>query len=206
MISFACFSPHPPLLLPEVGSQEDKRKVGKTIAALNELGKKREKSGVEKIVVASPHRKWGFEVPLHFLASGFEGEVEKLLVVSDSARDNFKKGKSFAGEIKGDAKWGLIGSGDLSHKLKKEGPYGFHPQGPKFDETFREALKEKNVERIMGLKNEFPKAADCGLLPFSFVLGVLEEKEVNWKPEILSYEGPFGVGYLVADLIGTRTK
>jgi hypothetical protein len=30
-------------------------------------------------------------------------------------------------------------------------------------------------------------------------LGILEESGLNWKPEILSYEGPFGVGYLVAD-------
>jgi hypothetical protein len=30
------------------------------------------------------------------------------------------------------------------------------------------------------------------------LLGALEG--VNWKPKVLSYEGPFGVGYLVADI------
>jgi len=30
-------------------------------------------------------------------------------------------------------------------------------------------------------------------------LGILEAAEINWQAEILSYEGPFGVGYLVAN-------
>jgi len=30
-------------------------------------------------------------------------------------------------------------------------------------------------------------------------LGILEESKINWQPEILSYEAPFGVGYLVVN-------
>jgi hypothetical protein len=30
-------------------------------------------------------------------------------------------------------------------------------------------------------------------------LGILEASGINYQPEILSYEDPFGVGYLVAN-------
>jgi len=32
------------------------------------------------------------------------------------------------------------------------------------------------------------------------LLGALTADKTDWQPEILSYEGPFGVGYLVAKL------
>ena len=38
------------------------------------------------------------------------------------------------------------------------------------------------------------------LRSFSFLLGILKESKISWQPEILSYESPFGVGYLVANL------
>jgi len=40
------------------------------------------------------------------------------------------------------------------------------------------------------------RAGECGLRPSIMLLGALDGLKV--KPEILSYEGPFGVGYLVA--------
>ena len=98
-----------------------------------------------------------------------------------------------------DKKYALIASGDLSHCLKKEGPYGFHPDGPKFDKALIDALKEKNIEKILKLDETYPDAGECGLRSFCFLLGILEESGINYQPEILSCEGPFGVGYLVAN-------
>ncbi|GAI58233.1 unnamed protein product, partial [marine sediment metagenome] len=45
----------------------------------------------------------------------------------------------------------------------------------------------------------FPEAGECGLRSFCFLLGILEASGIAWQPEILSYQGPFGVGYLVAN-------
>jgi len=45
----------------------------------------------------------------------------------------------------------------------------------------------------------YPEAGECGLRSFSFLLGILEASGALWQPEILSYEGPFGVGYLVVN-------
>ena len=34
----------------------------------------------------------------------------------------------------------IIASGDLSHRLKKDGPYGFNPAGPKYDASIMETM------------------------------------------------------------------
>jgi len=198
-IVFACFSPHPPLLLPNVGSEEDRQKVKKTIESLEGLGKKLRDINPDLIIISSPHPDWGFNVPLFFLAKDFKGEIKTYLTGLESPEFHFSEGKKVYQSIKNNKKYALIASGDLSHCLKKDGPYGFHPSGPKFDKALIEALKKKDIETILKLDNLYPEAGECGLRSFCFLLGILEESKIDYQPEILSYEGPFGVGYLVAN-------
>jgi len=201
MINFACFSPHPPLLLPSVGSKEDREKVKKTIEALEELGKKLRDIKPDCIIISSPHQDWGFNVPLHFLAKDFKGEIKTFLTGFESPEFYFDEGKKlYILKIKNlKLKIAIIASGDLSHCLKEDGPYGFNPDGPKFDKKLIESLRKKDIDTILKLDKIYPEAGECGLRSFSFLLGVLEAAKINWQPEILSYEGPFGVGYLVAN-------
>jgi len=206
-IIFACISPHPPLILPDVGSSKDRARVKNTIDNLEKLGKKLAKSKPDSIIISSPHQDWGFEVPLYFLAKDFQGRIEKILINSESPQFCFEKGTKFSifnsqfsnkSQIQ-NSKIALIASGDLSHCLKKDGPYGFNADGPKFDKALIEALKKKDIETILKLDETYPDAGECGLRSFCFLLGMLEESKINYQPEILSYEGPFGVGYLVAN-------
>ena len=111
----------------------------------------------------------------------------------------WKTGKRIYQELDKKRKYALIASGDLSHCLKKEGPYGFHSDGPKFDKALIEYLKKKDIKNFLKLDEMFPEAGECGLRSFCFLLGILEASGINYQPEILSYEGPFGVGYLVAN-------
>lgn len=91
----------------------------------------------------------------------------------------------------------FIASGDLSHRLKKDGPYGFAPEGPKFDETVIEALKAGDAASLLQLDPDMCEAAgECGLRAIWMMAGVLHGK--TYTSEVLSYEGPFGVGYGVA--------
>ena len=201
MISFACFSCHPPILLPSVGSDEDHQRVQKTLKSLAILSKKFQESKPDTIIISSPHPDWGFKVPLYFIARDFKGKIETLQTGLESPDYYFQLGKETAQKLDKKTRYALIGSGDLSHCLKPDGPYGFHPDGPKFDKAFQKYLQEKNIKKFLQLDNEFPSAEDCGLRPFSFILGILEGAKINWYPKILSYEGPFGVGYLVANFI-----
>ena len=214
-IIFACLAPHPPIILPNVGSPEDRTKVKNTIENLEKLGKSLKELNPDLIIISSPHPDWGFNVPLYFLApnyTDYPGKVKQFLIGLEPPSFYFEEGKKiYKSEIRNpksetnskfkilNSKTAIIASGDLSHCLKAEGPYGFHPDGPKFDEKLIESLKKKDIETILKLDELYPEAGECGLRSFCFLLGILEASLLNWKPEILSYEGPFGVGYLVAN-------
>lgn len=90
----------------------------------------------------------------------------------------------------------LVASGDLSHKLKTEGPYGYAPEGEQFDREITKAMAEGDFLRFMTFSPSFCEAAaECGLRSFIIMAGALDGRRV--KPELLSYEGTFGVGYAV---------
>ncbi|MDD2697082.1 MAG: class III extradiol dioxygenase subunit B-like domain-containing protein [Candidatus Pacebacteria bacterium] len=199
-IVFAAISPHPPIILPSVGSKEDREQVKKTIESLENLGRKLKESNPDSVIISAPHPDWGFNVPLFFLANDFQKETKTFLIGLESPEFYFEEGKKLYQELAEDKKYALIASGDLSHCLKEEGPYGFNPDGQKFDKELMDSLKKKNLENIFKLDEKYPEAGECGLRPLCFVLGILEASGTNWQAEILSYEGPFGVGYLVADL------
>jgi aromatic ring-opening dioxygenase LigB subunit len=198
MISFACISPHPPIILPSVGSEEDRTQVKNTIESLENLGKKLKEVKPDSIIISSPHPDWGFNVPLFFLARDFKDEIKTYLMGMETPEFYLNKGKEIYKKLDKNKKYALIASGDLSHCLKEDGPYGFNPDGPKFDKELIESLKKKDVETILKLDDKYPEAGECGLRSFCFLLGILEGSGIKYQPEILSYEGPFGVGYLVA--------
>lgn len=199
MFVFASISPHPPILLSSVGSKEDREKVKKTTDALEVSGRNLKKANPDSIIISSPHPDWGFNVPLYFLAKDFKGEIKSMLTGLEKPEFYFAAGKKAYQELSKNKKYALIASGDLSHCLKEDGPYGFHPQGPKFDQALIEYLKKKDIKNILKLDEIYPEAGECGLRSFCFLLGMLEESGAKYQPEILSYEGPFGVGYLVTN-------
>lgn len=98
----------------------------------------------------------------------------------------------------------LIASGDLSHKLEADGPYGFASEGPEFDREITKAMAAGDFLRFLTFSPAFVEAAgECGLRSFVIMAGALDGKAV--EPEFLSYEGPFGVGYAVCAYAVTGT-
>ncbi|MGN0949790.1 MAG: AmmeMemoRadiSam system protein A [Mitsuokella sp.] len=93
----------------------------------------------------------------------------------------------------------FIASGDLSHKLKADGPYGFAKEGPVFDHDVTEALDRADFLSLLTINHDLAEgAAECGLRSFWIMTGALDRQKV--AGELLSYEGTFGVGYGVAYL------
>ncbi len=98
----------------------------------------------------------------------------------------------------------IIASGDLSHRLKEEGPYGYQKEGPEYDKRIMECMGRGSFGQLL----EFPedlceKAGECGHRSFTIMAGALDRTRV--VAQRLSYEGPFGVGYGVCTYI-TRGK
>jgi len=92
----------------------------------------------------------------------------------------------------------VVASGDLSHKLIDEGPYGFAPEGPEFDKIICEISEDGDFARLFKMDGDFcEKAGECGFRPLIVMAGALDRKAVEAK--LYSYEGPFGVGYAVAE-------
>ncbi len=92
----------------------------------------------------------------------------------------------------------LIISGDLSHRLKPDAPAGFAPEGAQFDQNLLDLLVRGQGEAIRNLcPTLVDRAGECGYIPVCLLSGALGDR---WRGRVLSYEGPFGVGYAVAQL------
>lgn len=88
----------------------------------------------------------------------------------------------------------VVGSGDLSHKLKADGPYGFQKEGPEYDKQIMDVMGRAAFGELFNFPESFcEKAAECGHRSFTIMAGALDGLGV--KAERLSHEGTFGVGY-----------
>lgn len=92
----------------------------------------------------------------------------------------------------------LVASGDMSHRLTVDGPYRFDPNGPLFDSAVVELLERGDFAGLDDLDPAMVSAAgECGLRSL-IALGAFLGEDADRDARVLSYEGPFGVGYLVA--------
>jgi len=115
-----------------------------------------------------------------------------------SPLDHYRPGQCIAQAVDTlDRRAVFIASGDLSHKLKDNGPYGYAPEGPVFDHRVTQAMSEGDFLQFLTMDPALcERAAECGLRSFQIMSGALDGLAVEAK--LLSYEGVIGVGYGVA--------
>lgn len=152
------------------------------------------------ILTSSPELDHGFGVPLYYLTQHLK-DIPIIPIVY-SALDlpqHFAFGQFLHRQLaKINKRFALIASGDLSHCLTKDAPGGYSKQGAVFDKKLVELVKKGDISGVLKLdKKLIQEAGECGLRSIVILLGVIES--MNFNPEVLSYEGPFGVGYLVAN-------
>lgn len=143
----------------------------------------------------------GTTVPLYFLQrNGWRGRVVALGYSFLSNEDHLRFGsciKRAADEV-GRA-IAFVASGDLSHRLKPEAPAGYYPQAYLFDQEITEAIRAAQPERIINIDSDLRKmAGECGYRSMLVAFGVTESATRDY--EVLHYEAPFGVGYMVAQI------
>lgn len=140
----------------------------------------------------------GALIPLYYLhKAGFRGQIVHLTVGLVSYEEMYTFGKAVQIAIQsGGRKTAVIASGDLSHRLTRDAVTGYNPLGADFDKQVVDALASMDVKALFKLDRKFIEdAGECGLRPIFFLLGVLGG--LSAQSEMLSYEGPFGVGYAV---------
>lgn len=88
----------------------------------------------------------------------------------------------------------IIASGDLSHRLKEDGPYGYRKEGPQYDARIMDVMERGAFGELFSFSESFCEtAAECGHRSFTIMAGAFDRTSLD--VERLSYEGPFGVGY-----------
>ncbi|MFH1565417.1 MAG: AmmeMemoRadiSam system protein B [bacterium] len=256
MLVFSALTPHPPIMIPNVGG-DNLKQIKNTVDAMEKLGDMLAEKNPDSLIIISPHggllpqaftinlspalkanfKNFGdFVTEMNFPNDTVLGQTIKeettlptlysnneeldhgasapLFYLTQKTKnlpivplgysflsyeEHFKFGFELQQIInKTDKRIAVIASGDLSHRLTAEAPAGFSPQGNIFDEKLINLIKEKDAQEILNLdKNLIEEAGECGMRSLIILLGVLSRTE--YQPEILSYEGPFGVGYLVAN-------
>ena len=87
-----------------------------------------------------------------------------------------------------------VASGDLSHKLKDYGPYGFAKEGPVYDERIMDVCSRGEFLKLFDFDENFcEKAAACGHRSFVIMAGALDGKALSINK--LSHQDVTGVGY-----------
>ena len=149
----------------------------------------------------------GSAVPLYFLdRNGWRGRVVALGYSFLSNEDHLKFGSCIrsAADVVG-RPVAFIASGDLSHRLKPEAPAGYNPAAHRFDDEVVNAIYDNSPERIIDIDQDLRrKAGECGYRSMLVALGVTYE--LPTACEVLNYEAPFGVGYLVAQLTNAASS
>lgn len=160
-----------------------------------------EKTGVSAGFLGErePKLDHGTMVPLYFIKEACGGSLSSRFVRIGlsglSFEEHYKLGQLIQRTSKDlGKKIVFIASGDLSHRLKAEGPYGYKKEGPEYDKKVMEYASCADFFRMLMMKDELCElAGECGQRSFCMMAGVLDGIEV--KSTKLSYEGPFGVGY-----------
>ncbi len=92
----------------------------------------------------------------------------------------------------------FVASGDLSHRLTRDAPAGYDPQGQVFDEEVIAGLAAGDWPRIRNLSPQLvERAGVCGYHSILTLAGAMGD---DVQTRLLSYQGPFGVGYAVAEV------
>lgn len=259
-ILMTAITPHPPIIIPEIGEGEEK-KARKTVDGLTKLSGEIVATNPETIVIITPHSEFnpyffgvyntqvlsgdfanfrapqvklefendtefikelelkiksdfiklnnisakyldhGSMVPLYYLKkAGYNG---KIVVINYSMLDKEKHklfGKFIAKTAETlDRNIVFIASGDLSHKLKPDAPAGYDPEAKEFDKLIVKSISEGDYNPVINMSPEIRKiAGECGYNSLMTAFGVTGDLAPN--KEVISYEAPFGVGYIVAKL------
>jgi len=136
-------------------------------------------------------------VPLYYFNKVWE-TLPRVVIANPlglSYEESYKLGKFLRQFDVNGKDLGIIFSGDLSHRLIPTAPAGYYPKAKDFDAAVVKAFETSNAQELLSLpEDEIERAGECGLRSALAFLGMTGGESIA----VLSYEGPFGVGYCTA--------
>lgn len=170
--------------------------------AVSELLNQARRLGVDCHKLPNRSLDHGAMVPLYFLAAqGWKGAT---VVLSLSYSPTIDQCTHFGAVLRESAqacgqRWALVASGDMSHRLIPDAPAGYHPEAHKFDQFIKEKVKLGDLRGVQGVDPVLREIAAEDVVDSLCVAGGALNFNSNGH-RFLSYEGPFGVGYLISVL------
>lgn len=96
-----------------------------------------------------------------------------------------------------DRKIVIIVSGELSKRLSNDSPYGYHKDSAVFDQYILNSLKDNDLEAWDHINPELSEASAQTILgALQMLKGAISD--TLFHSTTLSYEAPFGIGWLIA--------
>lgn len=143
----------------------------------------------------------GALVPLWHLANaGWRGPTVVLSLAASPDDSLSKLGEAIAAAAQNlGHPVALVASGDMSHRLQPHAPAGYHPRASEFDRQVIEILRRGQYQDLLRIDPELRELAAEDVIDST----VIAAAATRWNAvggKVLSYEGPFGVGYGVAVL------
>lgn len=148
----------------------------------------------------------GALVPLHFLEqAGWNG---KTVVISFPYNPSHSECRRFGRLLsetlpKFGSHWGICASGDMSHRLIPGAPSGFHPDARQFDEHVATCVEGGDYLAAVSVDDNLRELAAEDVID-SLEIATSMTNFSSDGGSFYSYEGPFGVGYLVSALYETN--
>ncbi|MBT4277208.1 AmmeMemoRadiSam system protein B [Candidatus Falkowbacteria bacterium] len=168
------------------------------ISFINKIKIRAEKKNLPVQLIDESFMDHGALVPLYYLAKNMpKVKIVPIAFSFLSYQDHFEFGRYLKKTIiRSNKRIALIASGDLSHCLTDDAPAPYSPKGEIFDKKLIQIMEKKNYGDLLNFDKELiEEAKECGLRSFTVLSGALSE--IECEPQLLSYESPFGVGYLV---------
>lgn len=154
------------------------------------------------ILTSEPKIDYGISIPLFFLLQHMKNvPIIPMHPCGKDLKIHYEIGTYFKRILSRiNKRFAVICSGDMSHGLTKDAPGGFSPQAEIFNKNLINLLKKKDYEGIIQLDPLLSeKASECCLKVMSMALGLLSDGTYDF--DILSYEFPYGIGYLSAEML-----
>jgi AmmeMemoRadiSam system protein B len=149
----------------------------------------------------------GSMVPLVYLLGGLARACRlvllsfSLLELQEHARFGAVVGEVL---IEADQRVLYVASSDLSHRLLQGAPAGYDPRAAEFDRQIGASFAAGDWRAMLRIDPELAEAAgECGYRSLAVLSGVVAAAQAagaQTRNHLLSYEGPFGVGYLVGEV------
>ena len=182
------------------GSPEDRVDLPLDRAFAERLETTSARRGVETWRISGGNLDHGAIVPLCYLVSaGWKGPTV-IISLKDDDSGLEELGEAIATTARElNRRTVVIASGDMSHRLTSSAPCGYHPEAHRFDETFIALLRKGAFHDIRRIDASLQEVAAQDVADSTTVALAATGYRTDGHA-VLSYEGPFGVGYGVAIL------